>query len=228
MVWQYLKEPPIEPAPTPEDLRNEEVVGIIAHIKGQYRGNLLLKLSIDPSLAKWLLPLIRQRMKWMTGEIERGRTAASVSMSEFSGIQVYFYRQGTVADLASLEALFDQVLKAGFLKGELSKREPLEQHLLAMDEAKADMKRHGHPYWQSSAFYLEGHGLLDPAGPDLLPQKMEPTLPNFSNQPKTADRNPAKIPSGAPTSSALWSIGLGMIAAAAWLLWLVFKRRKRS
>jgi hypothetical protein len=96
LIWMYVADIPIE-----RELWKEA---------GREKQSILSALSRDPIAGKWMIPILRERMGFISSFIEQDPLdAIPVTIDEFMGIEGYLIAQGTPDDLRRYQTLYEEV-----------------------------------------------------------------------------------------------------------------------
>ncbi len=216
MIWRYLKEqtgPNASPA-------------LALKKAALRREGLLMRLRDDPNLPQWLLPLIRERMKWLKSLLQSHQIDGADAVTEISGIASYLYRHGEISDIETLEQLIAMGESGGFFGDFFRGRKAVNELIPGMRQSRAKAQSGVMPYWRSVALSLVARKLVDKNSLDLdhhmiTPSTIEPSLsPSHANTVAPQESSPSTV--ATPASKAV----LGVLALAAIvLLLLIFGNR---
>lgn len=145
LLWQYVK------APEP---------GIAYGPHMRRRNQILWALEENPGMVQWVLPIARARASWLANKMASSRDILNPDALELSQILSYYYAQGELDDIKTVDAFWLSAVNAGFA-GEVYRPQTLEQQLPQIERVKARAKRNSHAHWQWLAMRLIGKGQLD-------------------------------------------------------------------
>lgn len=114
LVWDYLKEPETLDLSQIGTEERSASIGIMVSQNGQLKDKLLTRLGFDPTLEKWILPMLRVRMEWFEKAIAEEHINEVISPTEMGGIGGYLYCHGDKMDLEKYYHLIDGLRKANF------------------------------------------------------------------------------------------------------------------
>lgn len=228
MVWDYLIEPEaIDPVKLGTGDRDASIAVLVSR-NGQHKQELLMLLRDDPSLAQWLLPLLRVRIEWFEHSIKEGKTNEVISPSEIGGIQAYLYVHGEKSDLEAIYDIVDRLRAIGFEPRIFARHPTLESQAAEIAEARRIHKLHARPYYQRMILLLRSFGVEVPE-PETSKGNGPPGDSSASKRGASVENKSRVLeaPAGSQDTAEFsipwywWSAGLAGLC----LLWLLLKRR---
>lgn len=195
-------------------------------------------LSKDSTSHRWVLPILRYRLKWIIGLLERGEHEQISQLGdELSSIHSYMNIQGDenegqdVLNIIAKVAASNQVIKAQ-LSSLLEPRYDANARA-SVKHVRTTDRKHLYRYheWAKLTLACRDHSIEDAAKLlegqiDSLRLSAPPAANPASSPPSGSKRAPKPAPSEDPTSSTPWSVIVVLIVAATGLLWLLVKKRK--
>lgn len=219
MVWDYLEEPELfDPAKARPDER-EYITSILVSNNGSGKHELLMKLSDDPTLVKWLLPMLRVRMGWLEKTITEGKINETISISELGGISAYLNCQGTDQDLERLDGIIRSVAKAGYFPQYFATYPSLAEQASEIANIRRITKLHARPYFTRFLTSLPS----TESGVIASPAKRVNEVPNADSSPSSVIEL-RTIPVTSNKDSSRWITSI-IILAVITLLWQFLKKQ---
>lgn len=231
MIWDYLEEPdPVVPAKR-GTFELAPAISFVVSQNGQKKQELLIQLGDDPTLVRWLLPILRVRMESFKQAISEGRINETISLSEIAGIESYLYKHGETADLQELESIIRSLADHGFEQKLFKAYRSVSEGASEIAEARRIYKLHARPYYQGFIEFLKIHGV------NLVPTERHKDSPvavvdSAENSPpalRMAESEPVVKSSPPDEGIAPLMRGTGwtlLVAGIAFLLWLMRKKQK--
>lgn len=165
LVWDYLEEPETL------DLSQIEIEERPAHISsmvsqnGQVKDRLLTRLGHDPTLEKWILPMLRVRMEWFENAIAEGHINEVISSTEMGGIGGYLYSHGDRADLEKYYHLINGLRKANFEPSLFKNHPTLESQAADIAESRKNYQNAKRTVADDQRSFLKSLGVVINAAP---------------------------------------------------------------
>ncbi|MCP5557661.1 MAG: hypothetical protein H7A55_07890 [Verrucomicrobiaceae bacterium] len=113
LLWDYINEPPSVKGHA-ADPNLQLIVEGFRSDNGEEKLNLMTTLHDDPTLVRWMLPMMRHRLAFFNEAISKGRTSEFVSMGEIGVMELIFFSHGEMADIEEFRAMIGRAARAGF------------------------------------------------------------------------------------------------------------------
>lgn len=195
-------------------------------------------LSKDSTSHRWVLPILRYRLKWISGLLERGEHEQISQLSdELSSIHSYMNIQGEENEAQDVQNLIARLAASNqVINTQLASLLEPQYDANARASAKyvrTTYRKHLYRYheWAKLTLACRDHSIEDAA--KLLDGEIDslrlatPVAENpVSSQPPTSKKTSEPVPNSKPNSSTRWSVIAVLIVAATGLLWLLVKKRK--
>lgn len=215
LLWQYVK------APEP---------GVGMGQLAMSRNQILRAIEYNPDMVPWVLPLARARVDSLAKKMQAQRGFMPSDSNELVDIKRYFYSQGELKDIKSVDDIFASAVANGYVRGDSRIEQTMEEQMPQIERVKARVRKAASPHWKLIAQGLIADGKLDKSflsadvgvtkgssSGDNLPQ-MRP-----SSAPKTTTQ-PAEVPQLESKSWLMWL--LVVIMATAGAVWVFLRKSK--